>query len=49
MLFSVYLHVKVALDEVVSGPTIACPAAQVNFRNAVPSDTRLVICIKTVM
>lgn len=54
MLFSIHPHVKVALDEVVFGPTIARPAAgtsltQVNFRNAVPSDTCLIICIKRIM
>lgn len=53
MLFSIYLHVKVASDKAVSGPgIIACPAAgtfltQVNFRNAVHSDMRLVIHVKT--
>lgn len=54
MLVSVHRHVKVALDEVVFGPAIAHPAAgtsltQVNFRNAVPSDTYLIICMKRVM
>lgn len=53
-LFVIYLHIKVGLDEIVSTPTIACPAAgtfltQVNFRNAVPSDTCLVIYIKPVI